>query len=102
MAKGQVLTHLGQAQRAEPGSAGRVRCTVGLPAGTLAVELMQKRRASVTVDGSVLETGRARLRVRVKTLRRYKYPPDQQEEAAETVLGRAKACRPNGLPRRDD
>ena len=56
----------------------------------IAVELTQKLRASVTVDWSVRETVRARLRVMVKTLlRRYKYPPDKQEEAAETVLRQA-------------
>ena len=56
----------------------------------IAVELTQKLRASVTVDWSVRETVRARLRVMVKTLlKRYKYPPDRQEEATETVLKQA-------------
>ena len=56
----------------------------------IAVELTQKLRASVTVDWSVRETVRARLRVMVKTLlKRYKYPPDRQEEATETVLRQA-------------
>ena len=58
----------------------------------IAVELTQKLRASVTVDWSVRETVRARLRVMVKTLlKRYKYPPDRQEEATETVLKQAEA-----------
>ncbi|MCE2659708.1 MAG: type I restriction endonuclease subunit R [Rubrivivax sp.] len=57
---------------------------------TIAVELTQKLRASVTVDWSVRETVRARLRVMVKTLlKRYKYPPDRQDEATETVLRQA-------------
>ncbi|MBU3739874.1 MAG: DUF3387 domain-containing protein, partial [Rhodoferax sp.] len=56
----------------------------------MAVELTLKLRASVTVDWSVRETVRARLRVMVKTLlRRYKYPPDRQDEATETVLRQA-------------
>ncbi|HQC98394.1 MAG TPA: type I restriction endonuclease subunit R [Aquabacterium sp.] len=56
----------------------------------MAVELTQKLRSSVTVDWSVRENVRARLRVMVRTLlRRYKYPPDRQEEAADTVLRQA-------------
>lgn len=58
----------------------------------IAVELTQKLRASVTVDWSVRETVRARLRVMVRTLlKRYKYPPDRQEEATETVLRQAES-----------
>ena len=56
----------------------------------IAVELVQRLRSSVTVDWAVRETVRARLRVMVKTLlKRYKYPPDRQEEATETVLKQA-------------
>lgn len=56
----------------------------------IAVELTQKLRASVTVDWSVRENVRARLRVMVRTLlKRYKYPPDGQEQATETVLRQA-------------
>jgi type I restriction enzyme, R subunit len=58
----------------------------------IAVELTQKLRASVTVDWSVRETVRARLRVMVKTLlRRYRYPPDKQEAATDTVLMQAES-----------
>lgn len=58
----------------------------------IAVELTQKLRASVTVDWSVRDTVRARLRVMVRTLlKRYKYPPDKQDEATETVLKQAEA-----------
>jgi len=47
-------------------------------------------RKSVTVDWAKRDTVRAKLRVMVKTLlRRYKYPPDKQEEATETVLRQA-------------
>lgn len=56
----------------------------------IAVELTLNLRKSVTVDWSKREAVRARLRVMVKTLlRRYKYPPDRQEEATETVLKQA-------------
>jgi type I restriction enzyme R subunit len=56
----------------------------------IAVELTLKLRNSVTVDWSVRDSVRASLRVMVKTLlRRYKYPPDKQEEATETVLRQA-------------
>ncbi|MBW4048073.1 MAG: type I restriction endonuclease subunit R [Proteobacteria bacterium] len=56
----------------------------------IAVELTLKLRNSVTVDWSVRDSVRASLRVMVKTLlRRYKYPPDKQEEATETVLKQA-------------
>ena len=56
----------------------------------IAVELTQSLRRSVTVDWAKRETVRAKLRVMVRTLlRRYKYPPDRQEEATETVLRQA-------------
>ncbi|MFX1680885.1 type I restriction endonuclease subunit R [Mitsuaria sp. CC2] len=58
----------------------------------IAVELTLSLRRSVTVDWAKRETVRARLRVMVKTLlRRYKYPPDRQEEATETVLRQAES-----------
>ena len=58
----------------------------------IAVELTVRLRNSVTVDWSVRASVRASLRVMVKTLlKRYKYPPDKQEEATETVLRQAEA-----------
>lgn len=57
---------------------------------TIAIELTHKLRKSVTVDWAKRDTVRAKLRVMVKTLlRRYKYPPDRQEDATETVLRQA-------------
>jgi len=45
---------------------------------------------NVTVDWTVRERARARLRVLVKRLlRRYGYPPDQQERATQLVLEQA-------------
>ena len=56
----------------------------------IAVELTVSLRRSVTVDWAKRDSVRARIRVMVKTLlRRYKYPPDRQEEATETVLKQA-------------
>lgn len=56
----------------------------------IAVELTMSLRKSVTVDWAKRDAVRAKLRVMVKTLlRRYKYPPDRQEEATETVLRQA-------------
>ncbi|NCT67470.1 MAG: type I restriction endonuclease subunit R [Rhodanobacteraceae bacterium] len=56
----------------------------------IAVELTLSLRRSVTVDWARRETVRAKLRVMVKTLlKRYKYPPDRQEQATETVLRQA-------------
>jgi len=44
----------------------------------------------VTIDWTLRDNVRARLRVLVKRiLRRYGYPPDKQEEATETVLEQA-------------
>lgn len=54
------------------------------------MELTQRLRNSVTVDWSVRDAVRAKLRVMVRTLlKRYKYPPDKQEEATEMVLRQA-------------
>jgi hypothetical protein len=45
---------------------------------------------SVTIDWTVRENVRARLRVLVKRiLRKYGYPPDKQEKATQTVLEQA-------------
>jgi type I restriction enzyme R subunit len=58
----------------------------------IAVELTTSLRKSVTVDWAKRETVRAKLRVMVKTLlRRYKYPPDRQDEATDTVLRQAES-----------
>ncbi|MDX7730818.1 type I restriction endonuclease subunit R [Aeromonas caviae] len=58
----------------------------------IAHELTASLRRSVTVDWSSRESVRARLRLLVKRiLRKYKYPPDQQEEAAQLVLTQAES-----------
>jgi type I restriction enzyme R subunit len=56
----------------------------------IAVEIADKLRKNVTVDWSVRESVRAKLRLLVKNLlRKYKYPPDKQDEAVDLVLSQA-------------
>ncbi|KIY40288.1 DEAD/DEAH box helicase [Pseudomonas sp. 10-1B] len=56
----------------------------------IAHELTDRLRQNVTVDWSNRDSVRAKLRLLVKRiLRKYKYPPDQQEEAAQLVLAQA-------------
>ena len=59
---------------------------------TIAVELVETVRRNVTIDWTLRESVRARLRVMVKrVLRRHGYPPDRQERATATVLEQAEA-----------
>ncbi|ACV35169.1 type I restriction endonuclease subunit R [Accumulibacter sp.] len=56
----------------------------------IAHELTESLRQNITVDWSARDSIRARLRLMVKRiLRKYKYPPDQQEAAIELVLKQA-------------
>jgi type I restriction enzyme R subunit len=58
----------------------------------IAHELTENLRQNLSVDWSARESVRARLRLMVKRiLRKYKYPPDQQEVAVELVLRQAEA-----------
>ncbi|PTD95827.1 type I restriction endonuclease subunit R [Pseudothauera lacus] len=58
----------------------------------IAHELTENLRQNLSVDWSARESVRAKLRIMVKRiLRKYKYPPDQQEAAVELVLQQAKA-----------
>lgn len=58
----------------------------------IAHELTASLRSSVTVDWSSRESVRAKLRLLVRRiLRKYKYPPDSQEEATQLVLAQAEA-----------
>jgi type I restriction enzyme R subunit len=57
---------------------------------TIARELVDTVRKNVTIDWTVKESVRAKLRVLVKRiLRKHGYPPDKQEKATETVLEQA-------------
>jgi type I restriction enzyme, R subunit len=56
----------------------------------IAFEITEKLRKSTSVDWQKRESVRARLRNLVRiTLRRYKYPPDMQEDAIRLVLEQA-------------
>ncbi len=56
----------------------------------LAVVLYKKIRNNFSIDWTIRESARAKLRVIVKrTLRQYGYPPDMQKLATETVLQQA-------------
>jgi len=56
----------------------------------IAAELITQVRKSVTIDWTLREGARAKIRVMVKRiLNRYGYPPDLQEEAVKTVLRQA-------------
>ena len=56
----------------------------------IAHELTKNLRQNLSVDWSERESVRAKLRLMVKrVLRKYKYPPDLQEEAVDLVLRQA-------------
>jgi type I restriction enzyme R subunit len=56
----------------------------------IARELVETVRKNVSIDWTVKESVRAKLRVMVKRiLRKYGYPPDLQEKATQTVLEQA-------------
>ena len=56
----------------------------------IAAELITKVRQSVTIDWTLRESARAKIKVMVKRiLNKYGYPPDLQEEAVKTVLMQA-------------
>jgi len=57
---------------------------------TIAHELVDKVKASTSIDWTIKENVKARMRVIVKRiLRKYGYPPDKQEKAVITVLKQA-------------
>jgi len=56
----------------------------------IAAELITQVRRSVSIDWTLRESARARIRVMVKRiLSKHGYPPDLQEEAVKTVLAQA-------------
>ncbi|MCS6245238.1 MAG: type I restriction endonuclease subunit R [Opitutus sp.] len=58
----------------------------------LATELTEQLRNSTSVDWQVRESVRAKMRILIKRLlRKYKYPPDGQDEAVARVIEQAEA-----------
>ena len=56
----------------------------------IAAELITKVRQSLTIDWTLRESARAKIKVMVKRiLNKYGYPPDLQDEAVQTVLKQA-------------
>jgi type I restriction enzyme R subunit len=56
----------------------------------IARELVESVRKNLTIDWSVKESSRAKLRVIIRRLlRKHGYPPDKQEKATQTVLEQA-------------
>ncbi len=63
----------------------------------LARQLVETVRNSITIDWTLCECVRANLRRLVRRiLRKYGYPPDNQEKATQTVLEQAESCRKAG------
>ena len=57
---------------------------------TIAAELVTNVRNSVTIDWTMRESARAKIRVMVRRiLRKHGYPPDLQAEATKLVLEQA-------------
>jgi type I restriction enzyme R subunit len=57
---------------------------------TIARELVETVRRNTTIDWTLKESVKAKLRVMVKRiLRKHGYPPDKQEKATLTVLEQA-------------
>ncbi len=53
-------------------------------------ELITQVKKSVTIDWTLRESARAKIKVMVKRiLNKYGYPPDLQEEAVQTVFKQA-------------
>ncbi len=62
----------------------------------IALELVKAVKANVTIDWTVKQNARAKIRVMVKRiLRKYGYPPDLEEEATNTVLEQAELLAAN-------
>ena len=56
----------------------------------IAQELTEKLRASTTIDWQVRDNVRAKMRNMIRRLlKKYKYPPDKQQEAIDMVLEQA-------------
>lgn len=56
----------------------------------IARELAESVRNNLSIDWSIRESSRAKLRVIIRRLlRKHGYPPDKQEKATQTVLEQA-------------
>ncbi|MFA5634207.1 MAG: type I restriction enzyme endonuclease domain-containing protein, partial [Candidatus Dojkabacteria bacterium] len=56
----------------------------------IAQDLLKQIKANASVDWTIRESVKARMRILVKrTLKKYNYPPDKQKQATEMVLKQA-------------
>lgn len=64
----------------------------------IAQDLLKKIKANASVDWTIRESVKAKLRILVKrTLRKYDYPPDKQKSATEMVLKQAELFTENSM-----
>jgi len=64
----------------------------------IAQDLLNQIKKNASIDWTIRESVRARLRILVKrTLRKYNYPPDKQASATEMVLKQAELFTENSL-----
>lgn len=69
----------------------------------IALELVKSVRANVTIDWTVKQSARAKIRVLVKRiLRRYGYPPDLQDAATDLVLEQAELLASQWVSKNDN
>ena len=65
----------------------------------IAQELTKSLRENLTVDWSERESVRAKLRLMVKRiLKKYKYPPDQADNAVQLILEQAQVLSEEWMP----
>jgi type I restriction enzyme, R subunit len=65
----------------------------------IAAELIAQVRKSVTIDWTLRESARAKIKVMVKRiLNKYGYPPDLQDDAVKTVLAQAELLCADWMP----
>ena len=77
-------------KRTRQGTAGSVVRTLSCSNGTGGVVLTETIRQNASIDWTIKESVKAKLKVAVKRiLRKYGYPPDMQMLATETVLKQA-------------
>ena len=63
----------------------------------IAHELLVSLKGNVSVDWARRDSARARMRVLVKRLRKYGYPPDLQDAAVRPCCSKPRRCRPCGI-----
>ena len=90
---GLVVDYLGLADQlihAPAANASAVQAMGDDKLKVIAAELITQVRKSVSIDWTLRESARAKIRVMVRRiLNKYGYPPDLQEDAVKTVLSQA-------------